>query len=355
MRARKTGLAKKNVSCNGMITPAQLSAHLDQLDINRTERVLTDWRHKGLLPPLWHRGLGRGKGSEYLWDESVLDQAIAAHLLLRSYARADEALLGLWLSGYTVSPVSAQGAWIRHLELVRERRQKAASNLKGGYLGLGDLWWRNLPKHLRDRSSIRNFIFETPEWLYENSECDDEGYRLAIAELISGLKERTPVKEVIPTEELYDFVGTIWDELDLSTIFRVNQSIEFVRSMSESELNAAHQSLAAIRHMIQHWIELTGGTVDHVTIVLIQVKLMQHLIGPFVAMSLLLLNRTHPDLPLAGTISTIHGFVMGVKLEDISQDSDGTFRFSQRVNSEWMTVKEDLARHWSAVPENEVK
>lgn len=335
-----------------MVTPKQLSADLARLSICRDLRVLVDWRQKGLLPPLRQVGLGRGIGTKQVWDEDVLDQAIAVHLLLSRYARSDEALLGLWFAGYTVSSVSAHGAWVRHIELVRERSQKTASSLKGGYLGLGEKWWKNLPKHVRDRSSTRDFIIETPEWLYDDSERDDEGYRLAITELIGGLTERTPVKNVIPIKEIYDFVDTLWDEIDFSTIFRVNQSIEFVQSMSEYELDATHKALTGIRHIIQRWIELTGVTVDQVTIVLIQVKLMQHLIGPFVAMSLVLLDRTRPDLPLAGTISTIQSFLMGVKLEDISQESDGTFRFSQRVNSEWQTVKENLGRLWKVVPEN---
>ena len=223
---------------------------------------------------------------------------------------------------------------------------------KGGYLGLGEKWWRNMPKQYRNRPSTRDFLFDVPEWLYDDTERDDEEFKLNIVELISELKERTPARDIIPDKGLYDIVGNFWDTLDLSTIFRINQSIEFVQSMSAPEMKAAHESLAAIRQMIQRWIDVVGGTVDRVSSVLIQVRLMQGLIGPFVAMSLILHNRKRSDLPFSESISTIHRFVMSVKLEDISPQSDGTFRFSQRVNSEWQTVKENLGRLWKVEPEH---
>lgn len=332
-----------------MNTPAQLHDRLNQLGINRDLRVLTDWRQKGLLPPLRRVGLGRGLGTQQVWDEDVLDQAIAVHCLLTSYARSDEALLGLWLSGYPVQSQSAQHAWLRHLELVRERKKESALRYYDDYFGLGNSWWRRLPPYIRDLPSTYSFIVQSPEWLYDDADLDGEAYRYGLAKFIEALKTRRKTK-IRPSQSLNNFVDTVWEEIDFSMIFRINQSIEFVGSMSEIELDTTRESLAAIRSAIQHWFEIEGS-LDRVNRTRTSTKLMKDLVGPFVSMVMIMLNRTHPDLPLVNSISTIHGFVMGVKLEDISQESDGTLQSSQRVNSEWMTVKEDLARLWRSVPQ----
>ena len=111
------------------MTQTELIERLRLLGIDVSPRALTDWSQKGLLPPLQQHGLGQGKGSRQVWDQDVVDQVIATHSLLARYARADEALLGLWLSGYDVSTLSARSAWIGHLERIRDRGRASREGL----------------------------------------------------------------------------------------------------------------------------------------------------------------------------------------------------------------------------------
>jgi hypothetical protein len=129
--------ADLNVSCKPMLTPAQLRDHLFELGIARDLRALTDWRQKGLLPPLQNISSGRGRGIRRYWSDDVVDQAIAVDCLITNLGRADEALLGLWLSGYPVDSAAAQRAWIEELQRVQHRREMAASRYTGRFSGLG--------------------------------------------------------------------------------------------------------------------------------------------------------------------------------------------------------------------------
>lgn len=331
-----------------MITPAQLITCLQDIGINRESRVLTDWRQRGLLPPLRKIGLGRGKGSIYAWDEDILEQTIAVHWLFERLNRSDEVLLGLWFSGYKICPAKARNAWISHLVHLKKRRQQAASRYKDGFLGLGHSWSRQLRKKSSQDSSFTeaflSFMRETTEWCYDDYECDDEAYQGLIVEIFDQLK-------VVPSKELYEITKTVWDVLDIPGIIRNTQSIEFVQSFSDLELEYSHQSLAIIRQVMQHAMELQDSSYKNNRPAVLPIFLMKDVIGPFVSKLIITLNRIHPDLPITSSISTIHSFVKSVELGDISQMDDGTFFLSQRVRSEWQTVRENLIQNWTTTLE----
>src|SRR5262249_53565100 len=72
-----------------------------------SERTAGEWRRNGVLPEfdLKSRGLGQGPGKQpgaWTQGETVLNQAIWAHKLLRMYKRVDSIYLPLWMLGYSV-------------------------------------------------------------------------------------------------------------------------------------------------------------------------------------------------------------------------------------------------------------
>jgi hypothetical protein len=80
--------------------------------------------------------------------------------------------------------------------------------------------------------------------------------------------------------------------------------------------------------------------------VMMQTKIMYGMVGPFVAKALIALNRAYPELPFASSIALLHDHIHDVKSSDILRGEDGTMVFSERVQSEWQTVKEALSRLW---------
>lgn len=83
------------------MTPSALAVILGSLGYPVTLRRLTDWRAKGLLPPLQRLGLGRGRGVARYWSESdIVQRAIKAYKSLRETRRARSALIALFSTGY---------------------------------------------------------------------------------------------------------------------------------------------------------------------------------------------------------------------------------------------------------------
>lgn len=84
-------------------TPEALTAEMQRLDYPVTKRRLIDWVQKGLLPHPQPRGLGRGRGKRYAWQEpDILHWAIDVFELLEWHRRATDVVLPLWALGYTM-------------------------------------------------------------------------------------------------------------------------------------------------------------------------------------------------------------------------------------------------------------
>jgi hypothetical protein len=334
-----------------MYTPTQFREHLSGLGIRRDLRALTDWRQKGLLPPLQTASLGRGRGVKRYWGEDVVDQAIAVDWLVKRCKRADEALLGLWLSGYPVDAAAAKRAWVLQLKRIQHRRQKASSR-SGGFPGLVRSWFRRLQSTKtfeapwwRERpQEVRQFLVDllgdTQEWLRDDANRDDEAYRNEIAELVIRLTNED-------RNSVYKWVDELWDRLDPVSIFAITPSIEFIEALSSTELETAHRSLVSVAAILLHAFQL-GGTTDRVVLVIGRVALMHGFLGALVARALFLAKEMTPRMPLQETISTLHTFVMRVQYTDIAKKNDYRLEVSERVRIEWKATRQQLSQLWTA-------
>jgi len=341
-------IADLDVSCNPMHTPAQLRDRLLELGIDRDLRTLTNWRQKGLLPQLQSISSGRGRGVKRYWSDEVLDQAIAADWLITICGRADETLLGLWLSGYSVDPAAARRAWIKHLKRVQHRRQKAASRYSGGFSGLGRSWWRRLQSDKvfgvpwwrelssSDRESFSDLLGDTQEWMRDDINRDDEAYRNQISELIVRLTKAD--RKIV-----YEQIDGLWAVIDPTTSFAIAPFMAFVKSMSQRELKAAQKSVANVAHTLQHALQL-GGLADRVACVIGPVRLMQDFFGPLVVRTLIMTNRAAPELPVGQALSTLCDFVNSVQSTDIIHKNDGGIVVSGRIRIEWEATKKRLGQ-----------
>ena len=335
-----------------MYTPAQLCDRLRDLGIDRNQRVLTDWRKNQLLPALQCESAGRGRGVRRFWSQDVLDQAIAVDWLMTNGDRADEALLGLWLSGYEIDPIAAQQAWIQHLKRVQHQRTKAASRLSGGYSGLWTRWWKKLRRNKafaviwwgklpkEDQSVIHEFLGATQEWLRNEDERDSDDYRNHIAEMIVGIFKTNK-------RSTYRDVRRIWTFLDATSALAIGPSIEVIGSFSVSELEAVRKSLALIARALQHGLQLSSP-LDDVSRVVLPVKLMRDFIGTSIAMLLIMTNRNSLKWPLEDSISALHSFVMRVQSTDIIKKTDDGLAFSDRARGEWESTTKHLSMLWAA-------
>jgi hypothetical protein len=331
-----------------MQTQAQLCDQLLALGIDRDLRTLTDWRQKGLLPPLQRTGAGRGRGVKWYWSQDVLDQAIAADWLLERCRRADRTRLGLWLSGYPVDARDARRAWVQHLKRVQRQGRKAASRYRDGFLGLGQSWWRRQSTKMLngplwrellkgDLEPLADVWRDGPEWLLDDLERDDEAYRYAVADLIIRLAGAD-------RKGVYRQIEWIWKKVDPVEIFAITRSLKFVRSISLRELNAAQRSVAQVARMLRHSLQMSGPT-DRVSRVTLPLLLMRGIVGPVIVKVVIHAKRLAPELPLQETISTLHDFVMKVQLTDIDEKNDNI----NRARIKWGATQKKLRQIWSPI------
>ena len=139
-----------------MITPDDLRDELGSLGVKVSLRTLTDWRQKGLLPPLKKIGHGRGKGTRQGWlNSEVIDQAVVIHFLLERYSRTESALLSLWTAGYSVPPKAAKKIWLSSLDREFEKTQKHASKIGGPSIQFSR-WIERTFRHRENISASNN-------------------------------------------------------------------------------------------------------------------------------------------------------------------------------------------------------
>ncbi len=96
-----------------------------------TERRITDWKSKGLLPAFdcHGAGLGKGKGkAESTWTNGrgIVVRAVWIHRLLAIYRNSESLHLPLWMLGYKVPMELVRAALLEPLEGIAEMFQTEA-------------------------------------------------------------------------------------------------------------------------------------------------------------------------------------------------------------------------------------
>lgn len=90
-----------------------------------TDRRITDWKNKGLLPHYDCRGSGLGKGkgkakSSWADGRAIIERAVWVYRLMAIYRSSESAYLPLWVLGYPVPKELVRGALLEPLENIAE-------------------------------------------------------------------------------------------------------------------------------------------------------------------------------------------------------------------------------------------
>jgi hypothetical protein len=381
-----------------MTTQDEIIGRLNDLGIQRTKRVLTDWASKGLLPPMRRLGQGRKRGVKWYWDEDVLEQTIATHFLLTNYSRVDAAVLGLWTSGYNIRATVARRAWLRCVTHEQRRVRRAAKRYEGDYSAIAKGALREIVKN-KNLPSPRRFVVDlirgsarasnlndlryrqrvadtVADWfglLKDKSKRDDKAYRNIIVGFIAAISAGTVgdaefddddyqnlmvegltavdkglYEHVIPDTDLSEVVRGLWNKGDYAAIFRGNVSKGFVRSLHEVEMDQANQSLTQVRQSIEHSLKLLHGPLGACELIRNELEIMEGL-GMFIAKVLISARRRHPTWPLTESIAALHDFAMSVKFDDLQKNSKRGALLSKRAREEWHTTTRNLSRLWAPI------
>ena len=99
-----------------MISQKELSQELERLGYPTSLRKLTDWRQKGLLPPLKRRGKGPAKGQSIYWQEpDILQRALLLSEAFNHHVTTERAALLLAFAGFDVDAKRTRKLWAKQL------------------------------------------------------------------------------------------------------------------------------------------------------------------------------------------------------------------------------------------------
>jgi hypothetical protein len=109
------------------ITPKQVINELAKTGRQMTERKLTDWRARELLPGLIEQGKGRRKGKVYFWTQpDILDRV--AFVADHKGWDTSRVILVLWCCGFEVPHKTLKEAWLEEIEKVTRLMTKQDMN-----------------------------------------------------------------------------------------------------------------------------------------------------------------------------------------------------------------------------------
>lgn len=130
-------MTDKNIFGWHILTQEGLLRRMKKLGFETmTDRTLTDWRSKELLPPYDLKGKGRGRGKGKTTDawqngRRIIEQAIFVKRFLDKYRKAEAAYLPLWFLGFDVSISRVKHALVEPLENEARSLWEAANELAG--------------------------------------------------------------------------------------------------------------------------------------------------------------------------------------------------------------------------------
>jgi hypothetical protein len=237
-----------------MITPKQLVAELKNQGIAISERRLTDWRTKSLLPPLTKRGLGRAKGTVNVWaDRSVVDQAVEIHTQLNQTRRADDVLLHLFFTGYEVAVKRVQSVWLANLAGSISITKKNIQKSKGDEL----IYIEGTIKKLHPKPSIKSNLPDATFRLVQefthfllDPEYELESTNLAVL-FLDGLKIKKTDENYAEFDDNYKLAQkTPLNFLRLEDMYKV------VHGALCADFKTAQKFITIWRSIVSKWIAI---------------------------------------------------------------------------------------------------
>ena len=321
-------------------TPTELVAALDRHGVEVTERRLTDWRAKGLLPPLKKIGLGRGKGTRQFWEnDEVLQQAIAAEYFLYRKSRTRYALSRLWLAGFDVPVELGKATWLEYIEQRRKSINRIVSK-RGrleGWLS-STLEKSNTPSHENDNSELINELFlETLQLIYNQDIefWDWERAKLIRDHLDFSFSRKGRVHLRLAVRFIYEAIKSLSID-NLSQTIATAGNAELKRSnIAIKNIRGAFVKILGLFNPINHSIKYIG-----------QESLIISGLAPSLILSHLKFEEVGAGQLLDNSILIIVNALNELSSLDIIL-TDNKLSLSDHGNKIWESVKADLDKLWS--------
>lgn len=335
-----------------MITPDELVSELAGLGIPMTVRRLTDWREKGLLPPLTRKGLGRGLGTLNGWSEpDVREQAIACHCVLSRYARTEAALLDLWLCGYPVSHEAARSGFAAEITLRIQRNRGLAAKSYDGFTATIARWVTAIGRKLpfwktQSAEPFRDLTAELLSLIYEpTGEFDAWDF----AELVDkAFPERL---SAIQKSELEGLAPTI--RSFLISIISIQGRQALIQRSGDTEFSLAQRSIRGVKETLTKYISLTIPALSEPQ----KIQMLTHfmrLIGKIFLVGHLNLQRVHLSAQLDKTIEMVNRTISNLSAEDICVNQNGIHIFSDKAEGDIRELKREIRALWSSTNWNQM-
>lgn len=327
-----------------MLTPAELVSALEGLGLRATERMLTDWREKSLLPELQRVGLGQGLGTKSGWTgPEVRTQAIAASLLFKRVTYSDRVLLGLWFCGFDIPHEKAKAAWFETLKHRRARIERFAAKQPGGVEGLFSKWAGQLHRksfvaaEKGHAENLRDLIVEFLTAVYGAHE-DFDGW--ALSELIENvIPNRLGISK--------DYLATWMQQAHKFVV--ENISIEAVANTAETasveELLAAHTTLKLVRETVLTFIA-RSDTLSELERILMVSAFMNDL-GNLLCVAHIHASRLNMGTYLALSLPLLQRFLTGIEAGGITQKENGLLALSPATARKFVKLRADIREIWN--------
>jgi len=226
-----------------MLTQTQVAAEMSRLGHPVTLRRLTDWRSKGLLPPLIKSGLGRKHGTVNLWlQPDIVEQAVLVHKSLAAGTHAKDALIAIWVRGYTIPLVLVRKAliyrWAKSANQIKRHTSKYGGLQKVLFHGADHTARQISRKSGLQEDMVRDLLLELLLSLmdhnYKYGEVDPLFLTAAMNDLWKDSSKRRRPDHF--NEE--NIVSLIWL---MKNLFSIKGRIKLLRSLTDEELNGARE------------------------------------------------------------------------------------------------------------------
>jgi hypothetical protein len=236
---------------------SELISELERRGYEITERRLTDWRSKGLLPKLKQVGQGRGSGTIHVIEdpETTINQAIAVFEMHKRRWRTDSALLGIWCLGFDVDPTVLRNAWLKRFKAYQMRIEQKGKKT-GDVADYFSIVAKQIAENAVDQHGLPfeatreivtelNVIIHGRQKFEDPFEFDDFTDQLFVPEI----QKTIFANWEIPPEKR---------EIIAKNIMQVFQSLKFqkiiliVKNATDEELRWAHKIWAQIRQELKN-------------------------------------------------------------------------------------------------------
>lgn len=303
-----------------MITPAYLIRILVRMGYapndDSCKRRLTDWRQKGILPPLKVKGC-QHHGKIYYWEEpEIIAQAVIVCKLFGLYSRADWVMLSTWFVGYDIPLKRVRESWINGLEFEINHLKKHASPKEEMVDVLsrvieGPMWRQKRKPSPLLQSEFYISLF-TNTFYNSDFDFDDLGDEKDIEKLILLLcpnesRNGEAIDDVIDVKAITKF---------LNEHFSLMARYELIKNCPDETLEQAHRNWREIKSTLRWFRKVVVSTPSDINH--LEIKILLLIAKSFITMYLIL-TKLGFGSKIVGVLNVLNDFLPRISVEEMRE------------------------------------